>query len=163
MRIPSSPLSLLVVPLLLILVPLVAPPRASAVPIDGIVIAEGTGPLMINVIGDLVLYAPDGLFTVDTVFELLAVESTEFEAGQGTITIMAETIVLFAPFPGAAYPDPDAEYAGDPFHITLAGPLVGPLQIFSSGSILLTNMPIPEPTTAVLIAGGLVLLAGRRR
>ena len=146
----SSPLRLLLSSFLLTLIPLVAPPGASAVS-DGLVIPGGTGPLVINVTGDLTLHGSDGVITVAALLEIRAAGDLVFDFA-GTISA---TTLIFDSNRNEPFPAPDGQYMGNPFHISVAGPLDGPLQIFSSGDILITDQPVPEPSTALLLCTGL--------
>jgi hypothetical protein len=126
--------------------------------VDGLVFEVGSEGLTINVDGDLVLHVPSGEI-VATALRLSALETLEINIASINV---ADTISLCGEPTCLPFASDLPLITGDPVHVSWFGTDVGELNFSATGSILVTQTPIPEPGTGVMIAAGLVGLAGRR-
>jgi hypothetical protein len=127
--------------------------------VDGLVFEVGSDGLTIDVDGDLVLHVPSGEI-VATALRLSALETLEINI---PLIEVADLLSLCGAEPTCLPFESDLpRLTGDPFHVTWFGTDIGPLNFSATGSILVTQTPIPEPGTGAMIAAGLVGLAGRR-
>jgi hypothetical protein len=127
--------------------------------VDGLVFEVGGDGLTINVDGDLVLHVPSGEI-VATALRLSALVTLEINIASIDV---ADTLNLCGQPTCLPFTSDLPLFTGDPFHVTWFGTDVGELNFSATGSILVTQTPIPEPGTGCMIAVGLVGLAARRR
>jgi hypothetical protein len=125
--------------------------------VSGLVLAGGDALGPYNIAGDVVLHVPSGSLVADVIDLRAAGGFLDVQISQ----IMADTI-SFCTIGCAPFETEIPGFAGDPFHLVVLGPLVGALEVFSSGMIFVTAEPIPEPSTAFLLSIGFAALAAGR-
>jgi len=159
----GSPLLAVLVaaPLLLALGP--GPARA----VSQLVLPAGSPGATFNAPGELVLHVPSGTLTVPAL-DLRAGLTLTLNPSYGNVNLnVAGTLNLCttAGLPSCLpFGDGQPDTGADPFHVTVLGPLTGPLELYAGTTLILTPEPIPEPGTGLMMALGLAGLSrfGRR-
>jgi len=159
----GSPLLAVLVAAPLLLALGAGPARA----VSHLVLPAGSPGATFNAPGELVVHVPSGTLSVPAL-DLRAGLTLTLNPGSGNMTLdvagilsLCTTALLPSCLPfGDGQPDTGA----DPFHLTVLGPLTGPLELYAGTTLILTPDPIPEPGTGLMTALGLAGLAffGRR-
>ena len=133
-------------------------PDLSTIGISGLVLTAGDAGGPYNVAGDLVIHVPSGTLMADAIDLRTA----------GSIVInplpslsVVGVVVSLCTIGCDPFATEIPEFGAAPFRLSILGPLTGALEVFASGDILITAVPIPEPSTALLL--GLGLLVATRR
>ena len=113
-----------------------------------------SGDLILSTSEDIYVFAPDPI--VAGVFDLTAGTEIIFST---SVTIIADTISLCAQ---SEVCNTGPFTYGRDLVVTLPG-TIGDLTLLAGGSIVVSTLAIPEPSTALLLALGLGLIAGTRR
>ncbi len=126
-----------------------------------VVLGPSTLGTPISTAGLMVVHVPSGVFSAPGLDwrangDVVVDASVQLDVGMGHVELCAGGCEPFA--------DGDTRFSADPFHVTIASNLTAPLELWSAGDIIVTSTPIPEPSTALLLALGLVALGrGVRR
>jgi hypothetical protein len=127
-----------------------------------LVLPAGSPGATFNAPGELVVHVPSGTLSAPSLYLRAGTTLTLGILSYEAVTInLCTTAGLPSCLPfGDGQPDTSA----DPFHVTVLGPLTGPLELYAGTTLAVTVDPIPEPGTGLMMALGLAGLSrfGRR-
>lgn len=135
-------------------------PVIDADGITGIVLGPDSPGIPIVATGSVIVHVPSGTLEAASIDwraggDIDLSEPIFIDVGAGSISLGSN---VGNPFGGAG-----PVFDADPFHITVVGPLSGAFELEAGGSIIVTQAPVPEPGTAMLIGVGVALVAMRSR
>jgi hypothetical protein len=132
-------------------------PDFSTTDVSGLVLAGGDALGPYNVTGDVILHVPSGSLIADVI---------DLRAGGGILDVQVSLVMAdsinFCTIACVPFETEIPGFAADPFHLVVLGPLTGALEVFASGNIFVTAEPIPESSTAFLLAIGFAALAASK-